>query len=569
MGRKVFISVLGTGLYGECQYAKDGFISSRTPFIQIATLQYLQTQQEWKSTDTALILLTNKARELNWNKTIKSRENFNTKEKIPYLGLEDLFNDLNLPFDPQDVSISDGANEAEMWDIFNKLYDKIEEYDELYFDLTHSFRYLPMLVLVFGNYVKFLKKAIIAHISYGNYEIRENNIAPIIDLLPISALQDWTFAVANYLRNGDSKNIEELAFTAINPIIKESAGQNKEAKDLKYFIKSLKDTVEERQFCRGIGIVKSDNTKKLREAALALESTIIEPLNPVFIKIKDSLAVFDDKVNARNGLEAAKWCLGNSLFQQAITILYENLTTYICIEEDIDWQKEKERALVGIAFSITQKNIENNEEKWILPKPLTDSSEVSKARIRKILNNNHLKALVKVYEELRTLRNDINHSGMRNNPSSPDKMRKKAEIIIQKVENILGEETLAKKDSSPSVLINLSNHPSSAWASSQLEAAKAYGEVIDLAFPLIDPDVDETEIVSLSYEYFQKIKQLTIGRTPIVHLMGEMTFSFNLIQLLKDSGITCIASTSERLVEECVNGKKEVDFLFKRFREYV
>ncbi len=41
MGRKVFISVLGTGYYGECVYARDGFTSSSTRFIQHATLEML------------------------------------------------------------------------------------------------------------------------------------------------------------------------------------------------------------------------------------------------------------------------------------------------------------------------------------------------------------------------------------------------------------------------------------------------------------------------------------------------------------------------------------------------
>ena len=35
----------------------------------------------------------------------------------------------------------------------------MQDGDELYFDLTHGFRYLPMLVMVLINYSKFLKYA--------------------------------------------------------------------------------------------------------------------------------------------------------------------------------------------------------------------------------------------------------------------------------------------------------------------------------------------------------------------------------------------------------------------------
>lgn len=50
------------------------------------------------------------------------------------------------------MPIPNGKNEEEMWEIFETLFDKIEEEDELYIDLTHRFRYIPMLVMIFPNY---------------------------------------------------------------------------------------------------------------------------------------------------------------------------------------------------------------------------------------------------------------------------------------------------------------------------------------------------------------------------------------------------------------------------------
>ena len=62
MPRKVFISVLGTGFYGACQYKRGKFESSTTRFIQQATLEYLNVGGEWTSADRVLILLTDGAR---------------------------------------------------------------------------------------------------------------------------------------------------------------------------------------------------------------------------------------------------------------------------------------------------------------------------------------------------------------------------------------------------------------------------------------------------------------------------------------------------------------------------
>ena len=79
MGRKVFISVLGTGYYGECDYARDGFKSSSTRFIQHATLEMLTQKGNWTADAHAYVLLTKEARETNWHIPGGTRINMRTK----------------------------------------------------------------------------------------------------------------------------------------------------------------------------------------------------------------------------------------------------------------------------------------------------------------------------------------------------------------------------------------------------------------------------------------------------------------------------------------------------------
>ena len=54
----------------------------------------------------------------------------------------------------------------------------------------------------------------------------------------------------------------------------------------------------------------------------------------------------------------------------------------------------------------------------------------------------------------------------------------------------------------------------------------------------------------------------------VVHVMGEMTFTYNLVTALKEVGIVCLASTTERLVKMMPDGKKVSEFKFVQFREY-
>jgi hypothetical protein len=119
----------------------------------------------------------------------------------------------------------------------------------------------------------------------------------------------------------------------------------------------------------------------------------------------------------------------------------------------------------------------------------------------------------------------------------------------------------------PHILINLTNHPSEYWNERQKSAALEYGEIVDMPFPNIAPDGDEEYIRELSEEYCNKVTQYTQDCHVTVHLMGEFSFSFALLKLLQEHDISCIVSTTKRIVSESPEeGKKEVTFEFVRFR---
>jgi hypothetical protein len=121
------------------------------------------------------------------------------------------------------------------------------------------------------------------------------------------------------------------------------------------------------------------------------------------------------------------------------------------------------------------------------------------------------------------------------------------------------------------MLINLSNHPSNQWSGKQFKAAtKKFKSVYDLPFPHISPKANSKQVELKAKKYYEKILSLlksSKDKSNAVHLMGEMTFVFQLTQVLKKNNIKVIASTTDRIVEE-KNGKKIVTFNFVRFREY-
>lgn len=52
MARKLFISVLGTGLYEKSVYTQGDFKSSETRFIQQATLELIRCKENWTEEDS-------------------------------------------------------------------------------------------------------------------------------------------------------------------------------------------------------------------------------------------------------------------------------------------------------------------------------------------------------------------------------------------------------------------------------------------------------------------------------------------------------------------------------------
>lgn len=429
MNRKVFISVLGLGNYSSCFYTRidKEFKSKEVRYIQEATLDYLTKTEEWNSSDVAYILLTHGAEKKNWvdNGHIRPETNL----PIEQSGLKTQLERMKLPFPVIPIkNLPDGNDEKEIWMIFEQVFKLLQENDELYFDLTHGFRYLPMLILVLGNYSKFLKNIVVKSITYGNYEARnrERNEAAIIDLHPLSDLQDWTFASANFLKNGNITQLKNLCDQNLKPILKEAKGSNLAATTLKKYMAALERVVNDMNTCRGINIIHGNNINELFYLSSQLTDVIIEPLKPVIEKMRDSFTEFMPSPNIKNGYLAAKWCFDNQLYQQALTILHETIISHICESEK--WDNIHHRELVSKALNIYINK--TGQEGWQCSPDQVDL-------IKEILSNKALAFLASTYKVTTSLRNDYNHAGMRSNPANRQRLISQLKERIDTISLIL------------------------------------------------------------------------------------------------------------------------------------
>lgn len=128
MGRKL-LSFLGTTKYLEAYYHFNGEKSGRAcQFILEALFQFFC--RDWGSEDGVIVFLTEESKRKNWlSKAEDPDANFD-------IGLREALEKCGVNVDFKSVEIPEGRNEEELWEIFEKINEAIQEEDNVLFDIT-------------------------------------------------------------------------------------------------------------------------------------------------------------------------------------------------------------------------------------------------------------------------------------------------------------------------------------------------------------------------------------------------------------------------------------------------
>ena len=428
--RKVFISFLGASNYNECQYVIGGEASCRVRYVQEAMLSYYSSHG-WSNNDCAYILLTDVAKIRNWENDGQRDRDGNV---IRQQGLRDCLAKHELPMCIIPVeSVPMGNDEKEIMAIFSLIFNLLNNGDELYFDITHGFRYLPMITLVLCNYSKFLKNVSVRWIGYGNFEGRDpkTNVAQVVNLSAMSMLQDWTTAAADFINNGNASTVVQLTQQQLQPILRQARGSNANATAMRKMAMSLEAVVNDFKYCRGYNIIGAYNMKVLNKSFASMEHCLIEPLAPLIERIKEGLNDFDTEENIVNGFAATQWCIVNNMSQQAATILQETIITFLCMQHSLDYHIESQRNIASKALNV--KAYDKPVETWLLKYDEYDTFKLMVETNVLLKNEDFLKC----YKNLAELRNDLNHCGMRNNPMQTVRLKENLNTIYKTLCNLI------------------------------------------------------------------------------------------------------------------------------------
>ena len=442
---KHFISVLGTGFYSKAVYCcEEGRFT--TEYVQEAILELKLS--DWSEQDRITVFVTEASKKLNWmDRPYTERERMAAEKQGIVLseyrpGLKNVLKqtyEKNLCSE-ENNTIPVGANEAELWEIFQNIYECIHEKDELYIDITHALRNIPVQMLAVVAYARAVKNVQVKAIYYGAFETGQINAdglveAPIFDLITFLNILDWSQAAHSFVRHGNSELIEELVQEKMSQSNIRTRELYKTIGEIGNVTRGLetsrgyfdvahpsnnkggKSILESyRQYQDSFQILMKKDAKEQDDTKRQLNS--IKPLKGLMEKVDEKLRIFDVDNNMDLGLAAIQWSIDNNKLQQGFTALDETLKTFLCKKYELDETLEYHReGICKAACVLLAKELRNGKlltldvreeayQKW-------EGNEKEQDIVRRIFDTLP-EDVVKLSMDISSNRNSMNHFGYSN-----------------------------------------------------------------------------------------------------------------------------------------------------------
>jgi len=410
MAKKLF-AFLGIGDYKSVEYyfqnKNEGY---KTEYIQEAITKLLDEQDL-----NVTVFVTEEARKKHW----EPESNIGLKSKLEKLNIN-----------CKAVDIPDGKANNDVWKIFLNVYNEIDINDEIYVDVTHSLRNIPIIFMSVLNYAKVAKNCIIKGIFYGAYEAKENDRAPIYDLTLFDQIGEWSSGVEQLLMTGECEMFCSTVEKTLGPLLREAKGTDELIKLVKKCSKLIKEFYTDLKLVRGKSVL--EDGRKLYQVlceikALNTEKHItIQPFFHILEQVENQVAFFQNENLIENILECVKLCKKFGQYQQAYTFLRENIINYVCINTGLDWEKEDPDRLIAeeLIGKLYAKNIKKLQIEIV-------------GDIKTILENrgNFISDdTIELFGELIEFRNDLDHAQFRMVNPSKDKFACKLDSFIERFE---------------------------------------------------------------------------------------------------------------------------------------
>ena len=304
-----------------------------------------------------------------------------------------------------------GMNELEIFENFNliiKLQDELEDGDEVYLDITHSFRSNAFWMFLVMNYLTDVqdKNITVKAISYGMLEAQKDGVAPVVDLNAFYKILQWIKGANNLKNYGNSYLIEE---NIENEKLSKKLKNFSDALNMNY-IGSLRQSI--------------NSLKKLEDDIDNLEGPAKLIIPKVIKDFMDRFASEDKDYLFQAKL--AKWHFEQKRYAMAYININESIIGFILDTLELPLltgdRKKDENKLAKDWLNMIISRHENNKT---YPNFKVDKDNIE------------LYEYIKIFEHSRRVRNEIAHSigGKDSAVNDIDSLKKYCDKIIDLLKN--------------------------------------------------------------------------------------------------------------------------------------
>lgn len=355
---KILITSIGTGekkegAYQRANYKIEDKIYEQEPFISKALARHYGVEKIFM-VGTSGSMWDEVYNAFGGNDADRHEELYFNKEasSVQQQELEDVCDVLNSYTNGSGSKcflVSYGLNDHELWSNFEqylKMSDYISDGDEIYLDITHSFRSLAMMSFLMTQFIEQVrqKNVRIKGIFYGMFEYSKQNkgVTPVVNMSILAEIQEWTKAVGYLKYFGNATMLYEL--------ISNNCAFHTD-KDTKNVFMHLSNNISMGNIT---GIYEAVQTVKRRILILETSSN---PVAAYLSKdIKEFVSSLDYEKETDFSLALAKWFMTNRNYGMSYLVLYDFVIAKTCElnglnpdnEED---QKQAKKIIYKLAHS--------------------------------------------------------------------------------------------------------------------------------------------------------------------------------------------------------------------------
>ncbi len=213
-----------------------------------------------------------------------------------------------------------GIDDNELWynfEKFLKIGGELNNGDELYIDITHSFRSLALMSFVMTQFASSIsdKNFKIKGVYYGmfEYQSENNGITPIVDIKILLEIQEWIKAIDAIKKYSD-----------FNPLI-QLLDENKIEREVQNTFINLNNNISLANIASIRQFIKTAS-KKIKTIENS-ENKIVKLLAPEILRLVDDL---DKELDSDFQYNLAKWFNSNKNYVLGYIALYEAIITKSC-----------------------------------------------------------------------------------------------------------------------------------------------------------------------------------------------------------------------------------------------